>query len=525
MTIRTVRWFVIGLGGALVALTIVAGAGSRTQTLRELVVDTLSERLDSDVELQYFSVDTFPTVRIRGEGLVLRHRGRRDVPPLIVVKKFAIDGGLLGLLQRPRRFRVVHLDDLQISIPPRGVKDRGSGQTPSSATTSEDGRDTTAGTQASMLVDRLEAHGASLALIPKKAGRAPRVFAVHALHIRRLGFGEPMPFTATLTNPLPEGLIETRGTFGPWRKRDPGQTNLTGTYSFDADLSTVKGIAGALKSTGKFGGQLERIDVEGETRTPDFRVTTGSGPVPLATTFRAVVDGTDGDTYLNAVFATFQQTSLFAKGAIVGTPGVKGRSIKLHVKIDKGRIEDVLRLAVKSDRPLLKGSVALHTDFDLPPGQADVMDRLNLAGEFDVDAGRFTNPEVQAKVIELSKRARGGADDEREVDVASDLRGKFRLDATVLMLQDTTFRIPGATVQIGGRYGLRTEQIEFDGSVRMNATVSQAAGGGAKSFFLKIVDPLFRKDGAGAVLPIKVRGTRQQPKFGVDVGRALRPGR
>lgn len=522
MTSRRARWFVIGLGGALVALTIVAGAGSRTQTLRELVVDTLSERLDSDVELQYFSVDTFPTVRIRGEGLVLRHRGRRDVPPLIAVKRFEIDGGLLGLFLRPRRFRVVHLDGLQISIPPGGIKDSRPWRTaPVSGAVKAEGAD---GDTPSMLVDRLEAHDASLALIPKKAGRAPRVFAIHALHIRRLGFGEPMAFTATLTNPLPKGLIETRGTFGPWRKRDPGQTNLTGTYSFDADLSTVKGIAGALESTGKFGGQLERIDVEGETRTPDFRVTTGSGPVPLATTFKAVVDGTDGDTYLNAVFATFQQTSLFAKGAIVDTPGVKGHSIKLHVKIDKGRIEDVLRLAVKSDRPLLKGSVALHTDFDLPPGQADVMDRLNLAGEFDVDAGRFTNPEVQAKVVELSKRARGKADDDRKVEVVSDLRGKFRLDAAVLALQDTTFGIPGATVRIGGRYGLRTEQLEFDGSARMQATVSQMAGGGAKSFFLKIVDPLFRKDGAGAVLPIKVRGTRQQPKIGLDVGRALRPG-
>lgn len=525
MTSRGARWFVIGLGGALVALTIVAGAGSRTQTLRELVVDTLSERLDSDVELQYFSVDTFPTVRIRGEGLVVRHRGRRDVPPLIAVKRFQIDGGLLGLFLRPRRFRVVHLDGLQISIPPGGIKESRPWRTASPAPGPGKGEDAGRDTSSSMLVDRLEAHDASLALIPKKAGRTPRLFAVHALHMQRLGFGEPMAFTATLTNPLPKGLIETRGTFGPWRKHHPGQTNLTGTYSFDADLSTVKGIAGALESTGKFGGQLERIDVEGETRTPDFRVTTGSGPVPLATTFKAVVDGTDGDTHLNAVFATFQQTSLFAKGAIVDTPGVKGQSIKLYVKIDKGRIEDVLRLAVKSDRPLFKGSVALHTDFDLPPGQADVMDRLNLAGEFDVDAGRFMDPEVQAKVIEISKRARGKADDAREVEVVSDLHGKFRLDAAVLALQDMTFAIPGATVKIGGRYGLRTEQLEFDGSARMDATVSQMAGGGAKSFVLKIVDPLFRKDGAGAVLPIKVRGTRQQPKFGLDIGRALRPGK
>ena len=35
------------------------------------------------VELNAFSVDTFPAVTIRGDSLVIRHRGRRDVPPLV----------------------------------------------------------------------------------------------------------------------------------------------------------------------------------------------------------------------------------------------------------------------------------------------------------------------------------------------------------------------------------------------------------------------------------------------------------
>ena len=57
----------------------------------------------------------------------------------------------------------------------------------------------------------------------------------------------------------------------------------------------------------------------------------------------------------------------------------------------------------------------------------------------------------------------------------------------------------------------------------MQATISEAAGGGALSVFLKVVDPLFKKKGAGTVLPIRVRGTREQPKFGVDVMKALTP--
>ena len=59
---RIVRWVTAAAGAALVALTIVA-AGSRTSTLRRLVIDTLAERLDSEVELQFFSVDLFPDGR------------------------------------------------------------------------------------------------------------------------------------------------------------------------------------------------------------------------------------------------------------------------------------------------------------------------------------------------------------------------------------------------------------------------------------------------------------------------------
>ena len=46
-----VRWVAIAVGAALVVLAVAAGAGSRTETLRRLIVETLSERLGSDVEL------------------------------------------------------------------------------------------------------------------------------------------------------------------------------------------------------------------------------------------------------------------------------------------------------------------------------------------------------------------------------------------------------------------------------------------------------------------------------------------
>ena len=55
----------------------------------------------------------------------------------------------------------------------------------------------------------------------------------------------------------------------------------------------------------------------------------------------------------------------------------------------------------------------------------------------------------------------------------------------------------------------------------MNATVSQTQTG-VKSVLLKPFDPLFRKGGAGTRLVIKVAGTQDQPKVGVDIGRTLK---
>jgi hypothetical protein len=513
MTLKSARWFVLAVGCVLVVLAIVAGAGSRTETLRQLVTETLADRLESEIELGAFSVDTFPTVTIRGTGLVVRHRGRTDVPPLVSIESFKVDGGILGLLSRPRRFRNVVLTGLQINIPPGGV-DTKPGQQPSPVAANP--------SKSPFIIETLRADNAELRIIPRKQGKQSKLFEIHQLEMTSLGVAEKMPFKAQLTNPVPKGTIHSDGEFGPWQKHNPGVTPVAGRYTFaNADLGTIKGIDGTLDSTGEFSGQLERIAVNGETRTPDFRVRITDKPVPLTTRFQAVVDGTDGDTYLNDVSATLGRTSLHARGAVTGTRGVKGRTVKLHVKIDDGRIEDLLRLSVKSERPPMIGDVALHADFTLPPGEADVIDRLRLAGEFDVD-GRFTDRGVQAKLTGMSQRA-GGREPEISDNVMSYLSGRFKLHDGRMTMSNLTFAVPGATVKLDGTYGLRTEQLEFDGTLQMKATISEAAGGGFKSVFLKVVDPFFRKRNAGAVLPIKIRGTRSEPKFGLDVVKALTP--
>lgn len=533
MSVKVVRWIALGVLATLIVLTIVAAAGSRTAPLRRLVVQTLSDRLDSDVSLDAFSVDMFPTVVVSGEGLVIRLRSQdASHPPLIEIESFTVHCNLMDMLRRPRRFRTVTLDGLVVNIPPGGLKMRGddNGAAPENKPATEltpppapaaDAAPPQAGDHESpIIVGELIAFDAMLRIIPRREGKQPKEFAIHSLRMATLGLGQQMPFTATLTNPIPRGQIETSGTFGPWRKEEPGSTPLAGDYSFqNADLGTIKGIGGTLNSTGTFGGELNRIVVQGKTESADFHIDTAGHPMPLTTAFDAIVDGTDGDTYLTKVDAKLRNTGILAKGAVVGTKGVKGRTVKLEVEIKDGRIEDLLWLAVKGEEPLMVGKVGLKTDFLLPPGEPKVIERLQLQGKFDVDAAKFTDDEVQKKLSGMSQRAQGKDADAKRHNVVSDLSGSFRLRHANLALSNLAFSMPGAVVRLNGSYGLRSEAIDFQGTVRMDATVSEAARkGGFKGLLLKMVDPIFRKQGAGAVIPIKVGGTRDDPKFGLDVG-------
>src|SRR5262249_8940519 len=151
--------------------------------------------------------------------------------------------------------------------------------------------------------------------VPKNANKSPKVWAIHALRLHNVGVQQAMPFEATLTNAIPPGEIDTRGTFGPWQPDAPGKTALEGAFTFArADLSIFHGISGILSAHGSFGGTLERIDVRGETETPDFSVRLGGHQFPLRAAYRTIVDGTNGDTRLERIDATFLESVLTARG-------------------------------------------------------------------------------------------------------------------------------------------------------------------------------------------------------------------
>jgi AsmA-like C-terminal region len=510
---------IVGITAAvLVVLGLIAVGPLLSPTLNEKVTTVLAERFESTADLRDLDVSVFPEPRVWGGGLRLQHRGRTDLPPLIALEQFDARATYWGLLRRPRRLEAIGVRGLRLHIPPKSA---GRPIVPAGDEKLPERDAERAGTP--VVIGRITSENAVLEIAHKEQGKPPTTFRIARLTLESVALDRPMRFSATLRNPKPPGAIDTHGEFGPWRGDEPATTPVRGEYVFKkADLGVFKGIAGTLGSRGTYAGILERIAVKGETTTPDFTLTSAGHPVSLTTKFDAIVDGTNGNTLLKPVRASFLKTSVVADGGVVRTEDKRGRDIVLDVKIAPARIEDLLQLTVKATRPLMTGPITADAKLRIPAGEEDVVDKLELDGSFHIASATFTDVDVQRSLAKLSQRGRGVHDAEAGESVASDLGGKFRMRKGVITFSSLTFAIPGASVELRGSYALRTEALDFRGRLRLQARLSETQTG-FKARLLKIFDPLFKRHGAGAEIPIKISGARNKPKFGLDVG-AMLPG-
>jgi AsmA-like C-terminal region len=488
--------------GAILILAIAAWAISApmlSHVVKERMMTALEENFASSLEVKNLEVSVFPHVVIAGEGLVFRLKDRPEMPPLFTIRKFTATANPLGLLAR--HVSSVTLEGLDIHVPPRqdkGAQPKASGKKPSR-----------------FVIDEIIADGTMLTTIPRDSWKEPLQFDIQHLRLYGGGPADAMKFDAQLMNAKPPGQIKSTGSFGPWDREEPGGTPVSGKYTFrDADLSVFKGIAGKLSSDGEYHGTLASIEAAGTTDVPDFRLAIAGNPIHLTAQYKAVIDGTDGDTYLQPVTGQFGHTSLTAQGSVEGKKGVRGKTVSLDVVVQAGRLEDMLLLAMKG-KPPMTGVVHFHTKLVLPPGDIDVAEKVNLDGAFAMESARFSELNVQEKVNELSHRGEGKPQEPAtENSVASDFKGQFKVEKGVITLNGLSFSVPGVTVDLNGTYGLLNREMDFKGTAKLVAKVSETTTGW-KSVLLKVVDPIFKKKNVGAEIPIRIKGTPDQPSFGL----------
>lgn len=228
--------------------------------------------------------------------------------------------------------------------------------------------------------------------------------------------------------------------------------------------------------------------IDGDTDVPEFSIDTGAQPLDLKTRFHAVVDGTTGDTYLQPVPA--------------------------------GQIKDFLELAVKTRPVIMTGTIMTRTKLQIRPGPERVAKKLSFQGQFALSQIHFMNPKVQDKVDMLSLRTSGKPELAKPgaSDVLSRMNGDFELLSGDIKLRRLRYQLPGARVNLSGVYSLDGQRFEFRGKVETNASLSQMVSSRWASFALKAV-PRFRRRGGGAEIPVKITGTKSEPKFGLDLFR------
>ena len=473
------------------------------------VTESLQETFPSKLTIDHFRPVYFPRPGCEAVGVTFRSlSGTPGQPPVTIIQKLNIQGNYANFLFRPHYISRVTLEGLRIQVPPLGK----SGEFRGGYTSTQ------------MTIGELVTNGAVLEIA--RAGNEPGLrFQIHELNLASVSAKNGIDYNVRMQNPEPPGEVRSSGHFGPFDAGHPGQTAISGTYSFHrGDLSAFDGVAGIVESDGKFSGPLEHVDVQGSTDVPDFEVDRSGHTGHLVTHFQALLNATNGDIVLNNVDAAYQNTKIIAKGSIADKAGFDRKFTSMDFGVHGGRLQDILRLIVKESRPPMSGVISLQAHSTVPPEGQPFLKEATLQGDFEINDGHFENPSRQQSVDELSETARGlkkrngdkneGKNNPAE-NVVSRASGHVDLKNGIATITNLSFSVPGAEALMHGTFNVLNEKIDLHGTMKMEARFSQSTSG-IKSLLAKVLDPFFNKK-RGSIVPVVVDGTYHDPHFGIDL--------
>jgi hypothetical protein len=505
------RWWIKALAAAGILLAIAAGILAYYFPFsRKTVSESLLESFPGELKIDRFKVVYLPHPGCIAEGVAFRLKsGSVAVPPLVTIRKLTIQSSYLNFLVRPHLVSRIELDGLRVNVPlPMDAGSLSSGQGTSVVTIGE-----------------VIAHDAVLN-VARHDDKTPLQFDIHDFSLESISAKAGASYRVDLRNPEPPGEIRSTGHIGPFQTRDFAETPASGEYSFDrADLSVFNGIAGVLSSKGKFAGSLGNLGVEGGADIPNFEVVHSGHALPLRARFVLAVDAINGDVVINNLTAMRGRTNIAVNGSVVHRDDMHGKFTSLNFTVRDGHIEDLLPIFVAGhEHPSpLAGETNLTAQVTVPPSGKQFLEELALEGDFDISDGHFEKTKTKARVDKFSAAASGEKKEtqantppaDSTESVPAQLRGHVVLRSTIATMTDVSLSIPGAEANMHGTFNVISQKIDFHGTVRTSAGLSQQTSG-IKSIFAKVLDPFFRKKG-GTVVPVVMNGTYRDPHFGLDL--------
>lgn len=474
------------------------------------------------VEIQQFRSVFWPHPGFVAAGMILRRgltpalAASNPAPPLASAEHVVVEGRWLDMFTLQRRVRLVEIQGLHVTFPPKNTPARDADFPPG------DGKDFSGPTT---LIDDLHIKGAQLEVQLADRPAKPFVLVVHDLLLQDVVNNHAAKFTLALQNPKPDALIRASGSFGPMHSTRLPETPLSATYTFNhGRLEDFTGMHGTLDGAGQFHGTLHAIETEADATSEGFAIGKGE-PIRVKNHVVATVNGIDGDTILRSVDAHTGATTVHGTGTVLGKP----KLVRMEITIAHGRIQDVMR-PFMATAPPVNGELHLKASALLQPAVPGVkfLDRLIMDGNLEVHDQRFTKVSTEQSLSAFSRRAEGlspfssdarpqapthgGTDGVRDPNVAMSAHGPAHLDHGIATSPRLDVSFPGAAIQMGGTFNLKNKVAHFTGNLTMESDISHVTTG-FKSLLLKPLAPFFRhrpkSDPTGrkvTVIPMAITG-------------------
>ena len=462
----------------------------------------LEEVFQSKVVVGGYHRTYFPNPGFVADMVTFYRHGDTQIPALATVQRMTVKGQWGMLLFHPHLLYEIRLEGLHVQIPPAGTRARGMDFDNGVIDTSD----------SKLKIETICADGTVLDFLGKDS--APIRFHFPALQIHDVAAGRPLNFALRVETPGPVGTMTASGVMGPFRTSDYTTTPLSGSYEMrSADLSRLPGLAGHARGGGKFSGTFSRIEVAGTAVIPDFRAS-DAHKVRLDSDYNLAVSGMNGNVQIENAQVRTGQSVITAQGTVAGSP----RRVQVRFATNGAEIQDLLKI-VETAEPQMSGKINFRADAEFADVPGRFLRKLQLKADVAVAGMRFVDAKKQQTMDAFSARVRKDApgdakDDPPGATLAA--RSETRFDHGVAYFPDIRTEMPGASSHLHGTFGLLDYKIHLTGTVALEKGISHATTGW-KSVLLKPLSPFFRKKDVGAVVPIAVTGTAQQPKLGADI--------
>ncbi|MGA7521035.1 MAG: AsmA-like C-terminal region-containing protein [Acidobacteriaceae bacterium] len=462
----------------------------------------LESIFESQVEVHGYHRTYFPHPGFVAEHVTFYRHGDRSIPPLATIDRMQVVGHWTTLLFHPHRLNALLLEGLRVQIPPPGTKARGMDFDGGVISTSE----------SEMRIETIAADGTTLDFL--QHGQPPLRFQFRELQILDVERNKALGFVLRVKIPGPPGTVVAQGHLGPFNTKSYSTTPLTGTYQLlDADLSRLAGVSGHATAEGRFGGTFMHVNVEGKAAIPDFRA--GSAhQVRFDSAYHLVVNGNNGDVQIVSAEVKSGTSTITASGSVAGSP----KKVDVMLTTTNGDVNGLLRI-VDEANPEVAGKISFHAAVEYQAGPGPFLKRVRLQGNAALAELHFVTPREKEKMDAFSARVskddpRGAKEDPPAVTAQAESDTRF--DDGMAYFPDIQFRMPGARAHLHGTFNLLDAQVHLTGKVALQRSLPHAVTGW-KAVLLKPLAPFFRHKHAGAVVPIAVTGTAEQPKIGEDV--------